>query len=123
MAEPNERLKEQLEKLGFYRNGEPTEGTLRASDLKQASEGSSSAVQIDRAFKYDAVLQSDRLGVTDIFEINGSPCFYFKAVGSEPSTDQLADWHKAAWNHGLARALWVTTPTHIRVFNAFASSV
>ena len=29
MAEPNERLKEQLEKLGFYRNGEPTEGTLR----------------------------------------------------------------------------------------------
>lgn len=120
MAEPNDQLKEQLETLGFYRNGEPSEGMLRASDLKQASERSSSATAIDRAFKYGAVLQNEKLGVTDIFELNGSPCVYFKAVGSEPSTDQLADWHKAAWNHGLARALWVTTPTHIRVFNAFA---
>jgi N-6 DNA Methylase len=120
MTEPNDQLREQLEQLGFYRNGDPSEGILRASDLKGASEGSTSATRIDRAFKYDAILQDDKLGVTDIFELNGSPCVYFKAVGSEPTTDQLADWHKAAWNHGMARALWVTTPTHIRLFNAFA---
>jgi hypothetical protein len=120
MAEPNDQLRAQLEKLGFYRNGDPSEGILRASDLREAAGGSTSAEEIDRSFKYDAILQDGKLGVTDIFELNGSPCVYFKAVGSEPTTAQLADWHKAAWNHGLARALWVTTPTHIRVFNAFA---
>ena len=56
----------------------------------------------------------------DIYELNGSPCIYFKSVGAEPSPQQLATWHRAAWNHGLARMLWICTPTHIRVFNAFA---
>jgi len=120
MAEQKQRLEKQLEQLGFYRDGKPSEGMLRASDLKHARQAGKSAAQIDRSFKYDAVLQTDKLGVTDIFELDGSPCIYFKSVGVEASSDQLASWHRAAWNHGLARMLWVTTPTHIRVFNAFA---
>jgi len=120
MAEQNEQFQGQLERLGFYRDGVPSEGMLRASDLRDAREGGSSASQIDKAFKYDAILQDDKLGVTDIFESDGSPCIYFKAVGAEPTFEQLTNWHRAAWNHGLARALLISTPTHIRVFNAFA---
>ena len=120
MAEQKQRLEKQLEQLGFYRDGKPSEGMLCASDLQHARHGGKSATQIDRSFKYDAVLQTDKLGVTDIFELDGSTCIYFKSVGVEVSSDQLASWHRAAWNHGLARMLWVTTPTHIRVFNAFA---
>ena len=120
MANQNEKLYGQLETLGFYRDGKPSDGILRASDLRKAKAEASSATGIDRAFKYDAILEGDKLGVTDIFELNGSPCIYFKAVGSNPTSEQLAEWHRAAWNHGLARALWVSTPTHIRIFNAFA---
>ena len=95
-------------------------GCLAADDLKDARQEGRSATQIDRSFKYDAILHDDKLGVTEIFELDGSPCIYFKSLGAEPSSHQLSTWHRAAWNHGLARMLWVTTPTHIRIFNAFA---
>jgi hypothetical protein len=120
MTDRIDQLEVQLEQLGFYREGKPSEGMLRADDLKQARHAGKSATQIDRSFKYEAILQDDKLGVTEIFELDGSPCIYFKSVGIEPSGRQLSNWHRAAWNHGLARMLWVSTPTHIRIFNAFA---
>ena len=98
MAKHNEKLERQLESLGFYHDGEPGEGMLRASDLRRARTEAKSAAEIDRAFKYEAVLNASKLGVTGIFELNGSPCIYFKAVGSEPTSEQLSEWHKAAWN-------------------------
>ena len=78
------------------------------------------AQHIDRSFKYGSILDETKLGVTDVFKLDGSPCIYFKSVGSEPTEEQIRQWHKAAWNHGLARMLWVCTPTQIRIFNAFA---
>lgn len=110
----------QLQELGFYVDGRPAPGTLDANALREARKSQGDAQHIDRSFKYGSVLDQTKLGVTDIYELDGSPCIYFKSVGSEPTDDQIAQWHKAAWNHGLARMLWVCTPTHIRVFNAFA---
>jgi len=84
---------------------------------------------IDRAFKYQAVLRSERdggrLGVTDIFELCGtSPCIYFKRLDAEPDaaelTKKLLSWQKVAWNHGRAPILWVVTPTQVRILNAYA---
>ena len=111
----------QLEELGFYVDGRPAAGTLNADALRNARKSPRPDAQhIDRSFKYGSVLDETKLGVTDVYELDGSPCIYFKSVGSEPSEQQIAQWHKAAWNHGLARMLWICTPTQIRVFNAFA---
>jgi hypothetical protein len=74
----------------------------------------------DRRFRYAAVLDPKKLGVTDVFEINGSPCIYMKSLGAEPDADEIHHWHRTAWNHGLGRMLWVVTPTEVQVLNAFA---
>ena len=111
---------DQLEGLGFYVDGRPAAGTLDADVLREAQNSQADAQHIDRSFKYGSVLDKAKLGITDVYELDGSPCIYFKSIGSEPSAEQIAQWHKAAWNHGLARMLWVCTPTEIRVFNAFA---
>ena len=73
----------------------------------------------DRKFRYNAVLNESKLGITDVFEINGAPCIYFKSLSTEPSNEQIQEWHRSAWNHGLGRMLWIVTPTTVRVLNAF----
>lgn len=110
----------QLEELGFYADDRPIAGTLDGDTLRDARKSQADAKHIDRSFKYGSVLNPTKLGVTDIYELDGSPCIYFKSVGSEPTDEQILQWHKAAWNHGLARMLWICSPTQIRVFNAFA---
>ncbi len=75
----------------------------------------------DRRFRYAAVFKRDKLGITDVFEINGAPCIYFKSLASEPTAEQIQEWHRTAWNHGLGRMLWIVTPTTVRVLNAFRS--
>ncbi|QDU42848.1 N-6 DNA Methylase [Symmachiella dynata] len=74
----------------------------------------------DRRFRYAAVLDPEKLGVTDVFEINGAPCIYMKSLSAEPSEERVRNWHRTAWNHGLGRMLWIVTPTEVRVLNAFA---
>ncbi|WP_417377473.1 HsdM family class I SAM-dependent methyltransferase [Gimesia maris] len=74
----------------------------------------------DRRFRYASILDPKKLGVTDVFEINGAPCIYMKSLSAEPSADEIRNWHRTAWNHGLGRMLWIVTPTQVRVFNAFA---
>ena len=120
MNQRNPSYLKQLTELGFYVEGRPIGGTLAGDALRNARQPGMDARQIDRSFKYNSVLAEDKLGVTDIYELDGSACIYFKSVGSEPTEDQVAHWQRAAWNHGLARMLWVCTPTEIRVFNAFA---
>lgn len=120
MDEPKSDYLNQLEGLGFYVDGRPVPGMFDGDTLRVARKSAAGAQYIDRSFKYGSVLDSSKLGVTDIYELDGSPCIYFKSVGFEPTEEQVAQWHKAAWNHGLARMLWVCTPTQIRVFNGFA---
>jgi hypothetical protein len=110
----------QLEQLGFYVGEHPAPGILDAVSLRASRRTRSDARLIDRSFKYDSVLDPDKLGVTDIYELDGTPCIYFKSLAADPTPEQVKAWHHAAWNHGLARMLWVCTPRHIRVFNAYA---
>jgi hypothetical protein len=120
MDEQRLAYRSQLADLGFYVDDRPSPGTFDADALRNARKSQADAHHIDRSFKYNAILDEDILGVTDIYELDGSPCIYFKSISAEPSEDQMARWQKAAWNHGLARMLWVCTPTRISVFNAFA---
>jgi len=119
-----------LECTGFYRNGRPLHGSVWSSDELQSAVqlGSSSSFErIDRAFKYQAILQPEdrngKIGVSDIFELSQSPCIYFKRWDAEPTSAELTrlllDWQRAAWNDGRAPMLWVVTPMHVRILNAY----
>ncbi len=119
-----------MECAGFYRDGRPLGGSVwSAAELNLALDSTSARTfeSIDRLFKYKAVLQAEdrrgKIGVSDIFELSGSPCIYFKRWDAEPTaaelTHQLIDWQRAAWNDGRAPMLWVVTPTQVRILNAY----
>ena len=110
-----------IKALGYSSaSGDNTVGLIRGDQLRQNYTAGSSAQLFDRRFRYASVLDKDKLGVTDVFEINGAPCIYLKSLAADPTPEELHTWHRTAWNHGLGRMLWVVTPTRIRVFNAFA---
>ena len=102
--------------LGYEASGVDT-GFVRGDTLRQKSHGDGLD---DRRFRYASVLDPSKLGVTDVFEINGAPCIYMKSLAADPSPDEIRSWHRTAWNHGLGRMLWIVTPTLVRVLNAFA---
>jgi len=119
-----------MEHAGFYRDGRPLGGSVWSSDeLTFAIESGSTRTfeSVDRLFKYKAVLQPEshngKIGVSDIFELSGSPCIYFKRWDTDPTaaelTHQLINWQRAAWNDGRAPMLWVVTPTQVRILNAY----
>jgi len=119
-----------LECTGFYRDGRPLAGAVWSSDELRSTvqpDATPSFERIDRAFKYQAVLQPEarngKIGISDVFELSQSPCIYFKRWDAEPEsaelTRQLLDWQRAVWNDGRAPMLWVVTPTHVRVINAY----
>ncbi len=80
-------------------------------------------VHSDRRFRYAAVIDSKKLGVTDVFELGGAPCIYFKSLNADPSPEEVRQWHRTAWNHGLGRMLWIVTPSYIQILNSFKPPV
>lgn len=119
-----------LECAGFYRNGCPIAKSVWSADELQSAVppgDDCSFDRIDRRFKYQAVLQLEskngRIGVSDIYELSQSPCIYFKRWDADPSaaelTKQLLAWQQTVWNDGRAPMLWVITPAHVRILNAY----
>ncbi len=104
-----------IEGLGYFTTQADT-GFIRGETLRQSGVGDGLD---DRRFRYASVLDPQKLGVTDIFELNGAPCIYMKSLAAEPSAEDVRNWHRTAWNHGLGRMLWVVTPQQVRVLNAF----
>lgn len=100
-----------------YDTAEVDPGFVRGDALRSDEAGDGLD---DRRFRYKSVLDPGKLGVTDVFEINGAPCIYMKSLAADPSPDDIHHWHRTAWNHGLGRMLWIVTPTQVRVLNAFA---
>lgn len=100
-----------------YDTSVPQAGFIHGDALRSQATGDGLD---DRRFRYKAILDPHKLGVTDVFEINGAPCIYMKSLSAEPTAEAIRNWHRTAWNHGLGRMLWVVTPTEIRVFNAFS---
>ncbi|HEX8525269.1 MAG TPA: N-6 DNA methylase [Tepidisphaeraceae bacterium] len=110
-----------MEQAGFYRGLRPSAGVYRARDLTTTPKADTGL--IDRSFRYAALTDPKLLDVTDIYEWSGNSCIYFKHVRERLSAEKLNErigaWHRLAWNNGLARMLWVVTPTELRVFNAY----
>ena len=105
-----------IDDLG-YGSSTPNTGLIRGDELRQKHSAGDGLD--DRRFRYASILDPRKLGVTDVFEINGAPCIYLKSLSAEPSAEQIHNWHRTAWNHGLGRMLWIVTPTQIRVLNSF----
>lgn len=87
-----------------------------APGLERAGEGVTARL---RPFLSDSRvgLQADA-----VFAAQSVPAAIFKDAGNEaPSDEQIAKWHEAAWNVGLAPLLWIITPTDVRLYDCYSS--
>jgi len=70
------------------------------------------------------ILSDTRVGLRAdaVFSAQSVPTAIFKDAGDElPTESQIAKWHEAAWNVGVAPLLWIITPTDIRLYDCYAS--
>ena len=102
-----------LEATGYLsRDGSPADGLiLPHSEILSTSAGDSA--------RLGPLLSTagGGLGVDAVFRVGTSPVILFKS--SEAPIEQEADWHRVAWNFGIAPLLWVTTPSYIKLYNAY----
>jgi len=78
----------------------------------------------DAGARLRAVLSDSRVGLKAeaVFSAQSVPTAIFKDAGDEtPSERQIALWHEAAWNVGVAPLLWIITPTDVRLYDCYAS--
>jgi hypothetical protein len=91
-------------------NGRPVSGLMRAGE--------------DADTRLRAVLSDSRVGLQAeaVFSAQNVATSIFKDAGeATPSERQIAQWHEAAWNVGVAPLLWIITPTDVRLYNCYAS--
>ena len=91
-------------------DGKPAAGLARTGD--------------DAGARLRAVLSDSRVGLKAeaVFSAQRVPTAIFKDAGDEtPSERQIAQWHEAAWNVGIAPLLWIITPTDVRLYDCYAS--
>ncbi|HGM8378878.1 TPA: HsdM family class I SAM-dependent methyltransferase [Pseudomonas aeruginosa] len=89
-----------------------------APGLTQAGEDSGARLR--------SVLSDGRVGLQAeaVFSAQRVPTAIFKDAGNvAPSEEQIAQWHEAAWNIGVAPLLWIITPTDVRLYDCYASPV
>lgn len=98
---------------GFYLDGVPTTGVTEAEDIRNNHQ------YLEKRIKYSAVIDTEQINATAIYELSGSPCIYFTQL-NEPNPRELAKLHKLSWNHGLAPMLWVITPDEVLLYNCYS---
>ncbi|BCL33613.1 class I SAM-dependent DNA methyltransferase [Nostoc sp. MS1] len=98
---------------GFYLDGVPTTGVTEAEDIRNNHQ------YLEKRIKYSAVIDTEQINATAIYELSGSPCIYFTQL-NEPNPRELAKLHKLSWNHGLAPMLWVITPNEVLLYNCYS---
>jgi type I restriction-modification system DNA methylase subunit len=109
----NEIYQRVMAHTGFYRDGVPTTGVTAAEDIRNNSQ------YLEKRIKYSAVIDTEQINATAIYELFGSPCIYFTQL-KEPNSRKLAKLHKLSWNHGLAPMLWVITPDEVLLYNCYS---
>jgi len=78
----------------------------------------------DAGSRLRAILSDRRVGLQAdaVFSAQNVPTAIFKDAGDEaPSEHQIARWHEAAWNVGVAPLLWIVTPTDVRLYDCYSS--
>lgn len=91
-------------------DGRPTPGLVRPGE--------------DIGGRLRAVLSDHRVGLQAdaVFSAQSVPTAIFKDAGDKPPSErQIAQWHEAAWNVGVAPLLWIITPTDVRLYDCYSS--
>jgi hypothetical protein len=99
-----------LEAAGYLSDKVPSEGlVLPGADRLSAGD----------AARLAPLLSENRggLGADAVFRVGTSVVILFKS--DEQPTDSETEWHRLAWNFGIAPLLWVTTPQYVRLYNAY----
>lgn len=109
----NEIYQRVMAHTGFYRDGVPTTGVTEAEDIRNNNQ------YLEKRIKYSAVIDTELINATAIYELSSSPCIYFTQL-NEPNPRELAKLHKLSWNHGLAPMLWVITPNEVLLYNCYS---
>ncbi|MBE9050537.1 N-6 DNA methylase [Nostocales cyanobacterium LEGE 11386] len=109
----NEIYQQVMAHTGFYRDGVPTKGVTEAEDIRNNNK------YLEKRIKYSAVIDTEQINATAIYELSGSPCIYFTQL-KEPNPRKIAKLHKLSWNHGLAPMLWVITPDEVLLYNCYS---
>lgn len=52
-----------------------------------------------------------------VFKVGTAPVIIFKST--DTAEEHEVEWHRLAWNFGVAPLLWVTTPQYVRIYNAY----
>lgn len=90
--------------------GAPAEGLVLPADVARSASD---------AARLGPLLSSSggELSADAVFRVGSSPVIVFKS--SLELTNHETEWHRLAWNFGVAPLLWVTTPQYVRLYNAF----
>jgi hypothetical protein len=100
-----------LRETGYLsEKGAPAEGLLLPSS---AAKSPGDAARLGPLFSE----REGGLGADAVFRVGTSPVILFKS--SEAVPDSEREWHRIAWNFGVAPLLWVTTPQYVRLYNAY----
>lgn len=78
----------------------------------------------DAGARLRSILSDSRVGLRAdaVFSAQSVPTAIFKDAGDGvPTERQVAQWHEAAWNVGVAPLLWIITPTDVRLYDCYAS--
>jgi hypothetical protein len=103
--------REVLAATGYLtRDGRSSEGLVLPGDARRAA---------GEAARLEPLLSPERGGLSAdaVFRVGTSPVIIFKS-SPEPTTAE-SEWHRTAWNFGVAPLLWVTTPQYVRLYNAY----
>ncbi|MBC6434692.1 hypothetical protein FM036_31125 [Nostoc sp. HG1] len=109
----NEIYQRVMSHTGFYRDSVPTTGVTEAEDIRKNKH------YLEKRIKYSAVIDTEQINATAIYELSGSPCIYFTQL-DEANPRELAKLQKLSWNHGLAPMLWVITPDEVLLYNCYS---
>jgi hypothetical protein len=103
--------REVLAATGYLtRDGRSSEGLVLPGDARRAA---------GEAARLEPLLSPERGGLSAdaVFRVGTSPVIIFKS-SPEPTMAE-SEWHRTAWNFGVAPLLWVTTPQYVRLYNAY----
>ncbi len=102
-----------LQETGYLDgDGLPADGLIfPGSNQLSASDGARVAPLLSK--------ERSALAADAVFKVGSSPVIIFKSSDAPASDEAEAEWHRLAWNFGVAPLLWVTTPQYVRIYNAY----
>ena len=109
-----------LSQAGFLgHGGQPTTGLVDPDAARQRPETDLRYSRLFSAMESDPSSPDVVYEIPNLGPIPGTPCGYIKVLEECPQ-EQVAVLRQRLWSHGRIPTLWVITPEHVRIYDAFA---